>query len=148
MVNKSKSFMNYAESAKDYDIGYRDGGEESNDTARMKAYYTGVGFGKHKSGDSHLGFNSKAEVDSFNKGVENNQKHFSIYRYKKPTFFERMFRSLKVHSSKSWEKQENKLNSRSQEKHKKYAKKVVQSRSKSAQKARSRGKKKWPKYSP
>lgn len=93
MAFKDKNNIRYAESAKDYDVGYRDGIEEHRDSKSMAAYYAGVGYGKHKAGERHLGFTSEKERYSFDNGVRSKDKHFRAHSYKKPGFFEWLFSS-------------------------------------------------------
>lgn len=125
MANKLKKNMYVADSAKDYSLGYRDGAEEHRDTALLRAYYTGVGYGKHQGGVEQMGFNSLDEKKAFAKGVEKHRDHFNSYRYKKPGFFERFFRSIRIHKIRAPEKEiKEKTFQRIQGRHKKYAAKV------------------------
>ena len=96
MAFNNKTNMNYADSAKDYSVGYRDGIEEQRDSKSMAAYYTGVGYGKREAGEKHLGFTSQAERESFDNGVRSKDKHFRAHRYKKPSLFERLARAFKI----------------------------------------------------
>ena len=74
----------------DYLKGYYDGMRDTYDNSEFDAYYAGVGFGKMKAKDKHLGFNSNEERQAFERGIENKDKHFkSVRAYR--NFWERMF---------------------------------------------------------
>ena len=74
----------------DYLKGYYDGMRDTYDNSEFDAYYAGVGFGKMKAKDKHLGFNSNEERQAFERGIKNKDKHFkSIRAYR--SFWERFF---------------------------------------------------------
>ena len=88
---RNKENIGYSESARDYENGYRDGIKEALENSEIHAYYAGVGYGKHRDGNTNLGFNTEDERQSFHAGINNKDKHFNSYRYERPGFFERLF---------------------------------------------------------
>lgn len=70
--------------------GYYDGMRDTFDNSEFDAYYAGVGFGKMKAKDKHIGFNSQEEREAFERGIEHKDKHFkSVRAYR--SFWERLF---------------------------------------------------------
>ena len=64
--------------------------QDTFEKSELDAYYAGVGYGKMKAKDKHLGFNSNEERQVFEHGIENKDKHFkSIRAYR--SFWERLF---------------------------------------------------------
>ena len=92
MALKNRRNMSHAENAKDYSEGYLDGVRDAIEDSEIHAYYAGVGYGKHRSGNTNLGFNTRDERESFHAGINNNDKHFNSYQYKTPGFFARLFK--------------------------------------------------------
>ena len=73
-----------------YQKGYRDGMQDAFDKSELDAYYAGVGYGKMKAKDKHIGFNSDEERREFEKGIADKDEHFKSYRAHK-SFWERLF---------------------------------------------------------
>lgn len=114
MALKNRRNMSKSESAKDYSKGYLDGVRDAIDDSELHAYYVGVGYGKHREGDTHLGFNTSGERESFHAGVKNRANHFNSYCYKKPGFFARLFNRFSESSriKKQNNKRRNAINNR------------------------------------
>ena len=55
------------------------------------AYFVGVGYGKKLAGDKNVGFNSRQELEQFEHGITQKDKHFNSYRAEPLTFWERLF---------------------------------------------------------
>ena len=73
-----------------YQKGYRDGMQDAFDKSELDAYYAGVGYGKMKAKDKHIGFNSDEERREFEKGIANKDQHFKSYRVRR-SFWEKLF---------------------------------------------------------
>ena len=72
-----------------YQKGYRDGMQDAFDKSELDAYYAGVGYGKMKAKDKHIGFNSEEERREFEKGIADKDEHFKSYRARR-SFWERL----------------------------------------------------------
>ena len=62
--------------ASDYTMGYLDGQRAAFEESELDAYYAGVGYGKKKAGDKHIGFNNAEERLQFEKGITQKERHF------------------------------------------------------------------------
>lgn len=80
--------FNRSEDDNEYQKGYRDGMQDAFDKSELDAYYAGVGYGKMKAKDKHIGFNSDEERREFEKGIADKDQHFKSYRAHK-TLWER-----------------------------------------------------------
>ena len=56
----------------------------------VHAFFVGVGYGKGARGDRHVGFREPSQKSSFDRGVENCNKHFSVVEVDKP-WWKRLF---------------------------------------------------------
>ena len=86
----SKKIYNRSYHGNDYQKGYLDGMQEAFENSELDAYYAGVGYGKMKSKDKHIGFNSAEEREQFEKGLANKDNHFKSYELRK-SLFDRIF---------------------------------------------------------
>ena len=75
----------------EYEQGYLAGLQAAFEDAELDAFYAGVGYAKHASGDKHIGFNSDREREQFENGMRNKDNHFRSYTTREPTFLERLF---------------------------------------------------------
>lgn len=82
--------FNRAAQDNDYQKGYRDGMQDAFDKSELDAYYAGVGYGKMKSKDKHIGFNSDEERREFEKGIANKDEHFKSYQTRR-SFWQCLF---------------------------------------------------------
>ena len=105
--------FNRAEQDNDYQQGYRDGMQDAFDKSELDAYYAGVGYGKMKSKDKHIGFNSDEERREFEKGIADKDEHFKSYRAHK-TLWERFLLFLGI-GRKTSRKDDIKVKNRRQE---------------------------------
>lgn len=105
--------FNRAEQDNDYQKGYRDGMQDAFDKSELDAYYAGVGYGKMKSKDKHIGFNSDEERREFEKGIADKDEHFKSYRAHK-TLWERFLLFLGI-GRKTSRKDDIKVKNRRQE---------------------------------
>ena len=89
-MQRNQKRFNRNEHDNDYQKGYRDGMQDAFDKSELDAYYAGVGYGKMKAKDKHIGFNSDEERREFEKGVANKDNHFKSYRARQ-SFWEKIF---------------------------------------------------------
>ena len=54
------------------------------DDSKTHAYFIGVGYGKGRNGEKHLGFRSAEERERFEYGVRNKDKHYIVAGYDDP----------------------------------------------------------------
>ena len=89
-MQRNQNRFNRIEHDNDYQKGYRDGMQDAFDKSELDAYYAGVGYGKMKAKDRHIGFNSDEERREFEKGIADRDKHFKSYRAHR-SFWEKFF---------------------------------------------------------
>lgn len=81
MSRKKKYNRSY--NGNDYQKGYLDGMQDAFEESELDAYYAGVGYGKMKAKDKHIGFNSAKEREQFEKGLANKDNHFKSYELRR-----------------------------------------------------------------
>ena len=112
-MQRNQNRFNRSEQDNDYQKGYRDGMQDAFDKSELDAYYAGVGYGKMKAKDKHIGFNSDEERREFEKGIADKDEHFKSYRAHK-TLWERFLLFLGI-GRKTSRKDDIKVKNRRQE---------------------------------